>query len=212
MKPWGHQGNPASHLYDHLEGKDTRENVVHVLQNLEPKEGLFSKARPEPQARPLQQLRAFSSRARNRRPAGGGLQAVVMGRGGEARRASPWEPTLQKGAPCSALEAPPDLRPQSTGEARRPADRTPAPPGPLQPDGHTHVVPGRVCLHGVLSSQGDAAQGDDHENDHLKVPHGHNVMAEAAEPGGQSTGHRRPARGLGWPLPAGRCRTRAEFC
>lgn len=74
-------------------------------------------------------------------------------------------------------------------------------PAPPRPDGSTHVVPGRVCLHRVLSSQGDAAQGNDHEDAHLEVPHGHDVMAEAAEPERQSTGHLRPTEGWAGPSP-----------
>lgn len=35
-KARGHQGNHISHLYHHLKGEDARENVVHILQGLEP--------------------------------------------------------------------------------------------------------------------------------------------------------------------------------
>lgn len=114
--------------------------------------------------------------------------------------------------PCSdglhcILDTPPDTPPPTLRGSQGPDSTSPS-----KPDSSTHIVPGRVCLHGVFSGQGNATQGDDHEDDHLKVLHGHDVVAEAAKPGRQSTGQqglRRacPARPTGGAEPC-----RAPLC
>ena len=45
----------------------------------------------------------------------------------------------------------------------------------------THVVSRCVGLHGILSRQGDAAHGNDHEDAHLKVAQVQDVVAQAAK-------------------------------
>lgn len=55
-----------------------------------------------------------------------------------------------------------------------------AQPGRGLPGG-THVVSRCVGLHGVLSRQGNAAHGNDHEDAHLKVAQVQDVMAQAAQ-------------------------------
>ena len=56
--------------------------------------------------------------------------------------------------------------------AARPAGR---------PRSGTHVVSRCVGLHGILSRQGDAAHGNDHEDAHLKVAQVQDVVAQAAK-------------------------------
>lgn len=101
--------------------------------------------------------------------------------------------------PCSdglhcIRDTPPDIPPPTL-----PGSQGPDSTSPSKPNSSTHVVPGRVCLHGVLSGQGNATQGDDHKDDHLEVLHGHNVVAEAAKPGRQSTGQQGLTEGLPGP-------------
>lgn len=49
--------------------------------------------------------------------------------------------------------------------------------------GSPHLVPGGVRVDGVLGSQRDATERNDKEDDHLKIAHVDDVMAQATDPG-----------------------------
>lgn len=51
--------------------------------------------------------------------------------------------------------------------------------------GATHIIPGRLSLHRVLCSQGDAAEGDDDQDHHLKVAQVDDVVEQAPDPAGR---------------------------
>lgn len=160
-----HEGvTVVTHLYHHLKSEDASKDVVHVLQDLQPERTILKGGQM------LQPGLSRGSRPPNPRPWGGQLSARgPVGRDcGERPSHSPCGhgPSSRPGHICTPL--------------------VPSCPAlPSTAHGSTHVVPGRVSPHRVLGGQSNAAQGNHHEDDHLKVPHGHDVMAAAAEAGGK---------------------------